>query len=152
MIRIYGGTVTEGLTDGVEVGTEENPILFNGLYPAPNGEATKTLTYAVRTDGETVKDVAFVVAMLDGNAKDMDANGEIYIFPYSYISYPICWYKEKYILALNPQTLLFKAVHDTNQIFTIRAKAKGSENASTMPDLRGKLYMIPTSSILSRLG
>lgn len=151
MIRIYGGAITEGLNDGIEVGTEENPILFDGLYPAPNGEATKELSFAIRSDGEVVNDVCLVVAMLDETGKDTDINSEIFRFSYYYNMYPTTIYNKNKILAINPQTLLFKEINATNQIITIKAMAKGTEDTSVMPDLRGKVYIISASAIMTKL-
>lgn len=151
MIRIYGGTVTEGDTDGVEVGTEENPILFNGLYPALTGEAIKTLKLAVRTDGESVYDVGLVVAMLDREYQDIDKNGEIYVFPYTGSYVVGGMYKPNKIIALNPQTLFFREINGANQLFEIKAKAKGTEESNGLPDTRGGLYIIPASSILTAI-
>lgn len=142
MIRIYGGSVTEGAEDGTEVGTAENPILFDGLYPGFGGEASKKITFAIRTDGEIIPDICLIVGALDSNATTIEPSPRLF---------KISGAMGYSILAINACTLLFKQLHGKNQVFKIEVTVIGSEDAAPTVDLRGKLYIIPITSAINTL-
>lgn len=138
MIRIYGGNVTEGMQDGVEVGTEENPIVFDGMYPAFNGSVSLTKTFAIRTDGETVSNIAVYVAALDNNF----VNTKFKIIINSSIS------SNYNIIKFSDYEIAIPRINNKNTLFQLIAFASGDENVSISPDYSIKLYIVAAKNVL----